>query len=129
MTTSDLETELLGLAGHIAAAQCRFLQRLAEFDQRDGWAGDGIRSCAHWLSWRAGMNLRTATEHLRVAHALQQLPDITAAFAEGQLSYSKARAITRVMGSDTATLTRIAAAIAAGDSDLRHTAADADFGA
>jgi hypothetical protein len=129
MTTSDLETELLGLAGHIAATQCRFLQLLAEFDQRDGWAGDGIRSCAHWLSWRAGMDLRTVTEHLRVAHALQQLPDITAAFAEGQLSYSKARAITRVMGSDTATLTRIAAAIAAGDAELRHTAADADFGA
>jgi hypothetical protein len=27
----DLESELLGLAGHIAAAECRFLQLLAEF--------------------------------------------------------------------------------------------------
>jgi hypothetical protein len=26
-----LESELLGLAGHIAAAQCRFVQRLAEW--------------------------------------------------------------------------------------------------
>jgi hypothetical protein len=74
MTTPDLESELLGLAGHVAAAECRFLQLLAEFDQRNGWAGDGIRSCAHWLSWRAGMSLRTATEHLRVAHALQERP-------------------------------------------------------
>jgi hypothetical protein len=113
MTTGDLESELLGLAGHIAAAECRFLQLLAEFDQRDGWAGDGIRSCAHWLSWRAGMSLRTATEHLRVAHALQKLPKISEAMAAGRISYSKVRAITRITGSDTATLTRIAAAITA----------------
>ncbi|TWF78022.1 HNH endonuclease [Pseudonocardia hierapolitana] len=117
----DLESELLGLAGHIAAAECRFLQLLAEFDQRNGWAGDGIRSCAHWLSWRAGMNLRTAAERLRVAHALRNLPRIREAFAAGQLSYSKVRAITRITGSDTATLTRLAAEIAAGESDLRHT--------
>jgi hypothetical protein len=117
----DLESELLGLAGHIAAAECRFLQLLAEFDHRNGWAGDGIRSCAHWLSWRAGMSLRTATEHLRVAHALRHLPRIAKAFAAGRISYSKVRAITRIAGSDTATLTRLAAEIAAGASDLRHT--------
>jgi hypothetical protein len=121
MSLSELESELLGLAGHIAAAECRFLQLLAEFDDRDGWAGDGIRSCAHWLSWRAGMNIRTAVERLRVAHALHNLPLITEAFAAGQLSYSKVRAITRITGSDTATLNRIAAEIAAGTSDLRHT--------
>jgi hypothetical protein len=120
MPLPDLESELLGLAGHIAAAECRFLQLLAEFDQRNGWAGDGIRSCAHWLSWRAGMSLRTATEHLRVAHALRHLPRISEAFAAGRVSYSKVRAITRIAGSDAATLTRLAAEIAAGASDLRH---------
>jgi hypothetical protein len=122
MSTRDLESELLGLAGHIAAAECRFLRLLAEFDQRDGWAGDGIRSCAHWLSWRAGMSLRTATEHLRVAHALQHLPKISEAMAAGRISYSKVRAITRITGSDTATLTRIAAAIAADPAVLPGTA-------
>jgi hypothetical protein len=120
MNTRDLESELLGLAGHIAAAECRFLQVLAEFDERGGWAGVGIRSCAHWLSWRAGMSLRTATDHLRVAHALRNLPRITEAFAAGRISYSKVRALTRITGSDTAALTRIAAAIASGDPDLRH---------
>lgn len=96
MSLPDLESELLGLAGHIAAAECRFLQLLAEFDLRGGWAGVGVRSCAHWLTWRAGMSLRTATEHLRVAHALTDLPRVTAAFAAGRISYSKVRAITRV---------------------------------
>ncbi|WP_343978638.1 HNH endonuclease signature motif containing protein [Pseudonocardia aurantiaca] len=91
-----MESELLGLAGHIAAAQCRFLQLLAEFDRRDGWAGPGLRSCAHWLSWKAGMSLRTAIEQVRVAHALAKLPRVTEAFAAGRISYSKVRAITRV---------------------------------
>jgi hypothetical protein len=53
MTTPDLESELLGLAGHIAAAEARFLQLLAEFDDRGGWAGDGIRSC-YLIRWLAG---------------------------------------------------------------------------
>jgi hypothetical protein len=45
MPLDDLESELLGPAGHIATTECRFLQLLAEFDQRGGSAGDGIRSC------------------------------------------------------------------------------------
>lgn len=96
LSTRELESELLGLAGHIAAAKCRFLQLLAEFDGRGGWVGPGVRSCAHWLSWQAGMSLRTAAEHVRVAHALAKLPQVTEAFAAGRLSYSKVRAITRV---------------------------------
>ncbi|OZM75885.1 hypothetical protein CFP66_44340 [Pseudonocardia sp. MH-G8] len=120
MSLRDLETEVLSLAGHIAAAECRFLQFLAEFDDREGWAGPGIRSCAHWLSWRAGMSVRTAVEHLRVAHALARLPRISEAFAAGRVSYSKVRALTRVTGTDTAALTRIGAAIAAGEPELRH---------
>ncbi|GAA0902916.1 HNH endonuclease [Pseudonocardia zijingensis] len=121
LTTDALENELLTLAGQLAAAECRFLVLLAEFDDRRGWAIDGVYSCAHWLSWRAGMNIRTANERLRVAHALQQLPKITEAFAAGRLSYSKVRAISRVVGSDSATLTRMAAEIAAGTSDLKYT--------
>jgi hypothetical protein len=91
-----VESELVELAGHLAAATCRFLQLLAEFDRRDGWAGDGVRSCAHWLNWRVGLSLRTAREQLRVAHALTELPAITEAFAGRRISYSKARAMTRI---------------------------------
>lgn len=112
LSLPDLESELLGLAGHIAAAECRFLRLLAEFDDRGGWCGVGVRSCAHWLTWRAGMSLRTATEHLRVAHALTRLPRITEAFATGRISYSKVRAVTRLVGADDAVLDRMAAAAA-----------------
>ncbi|MGQ0717201.1 MAG: DUF222 domain-containing protein [Pseudonocardiales bacterium] len=96
LSTPELESELVGLAGQLAAAQCRFLVLLAEFDARGGWAGPGLRSCAHWLSWRVGMDLRTAREQLRVARALPALPLVTAAFGAGRISYAKARAITRI---------------------------------
>ncbi|MGH3812994.1 MAG: DUF222 domain-containing protein [Pseudonocardiaceae bacterium] len=96
LSTPALEAELVGLAGHLAAAQCRFLLLLAEFDARQAWAGPGLRSCAHWLSRRVGMDLRTAREHLRVARALPALPQVTTAFGTGRISYAKARAITRI---------------------------------
>ncbi|WP_238440103.1 hypothetical protein [Frankia sp. AgB1.8] len=43
----ELEEELCGWAGRIAAATCRMLQVLAAFDRRAGWSGLGMASCAH----------------------------------------------------------------------------------
>lgn len=91
-----LEAEIATLAGHIAAATCRFLLLVGEFDRREGWRSRECLSCAHWLSWKCGMSARTGRDHVRVARALEHLPVTTAAFGAGQLSYSKVRAITRV---------------------------------
>lgn len=91
-----LADEITLLAGQIAAATARFLRLLAEFDDLGCWGGVGIRSLAHWLSFRAGMSLRTARDHVRVARALKDLPVTAAAFEAGELSFSKVRALTRV---------------------------------
>ena len=56
----------------------------------------GAQSCAHWLSWRIGLDSATAREKVRVARALGQLPLLDAALAAGRISYAKVRAITRV---------------------------------
>ncbi len=96
LSDDELEARVLGYAAQIAVLTGRFLDYLAEFDTRGGWSGPGMGSCAQWLSWRAGMNRRTAQEHLRVAHALTGLPQIRAHLASGELSFSKARALTRV---------------------------------
>ncbi|MBJ8337622.1 DUF222 domain-containing protein [Antrihabitans sp. YC3-6] len=92
----EIETEICSLAGQIAAATARFLTLLAEFDARRGWAGWQLHSAAHWLSWKAGISLHTAREQVRVANAVTELPRIAQAFAEGRVSYSKVRALTRV---------------------------------
>jgi hypothetical protein len=97
----DLEREICELAADIAAATCHWLGLIAEFDARGGWAQWGVRSCAHWLSWRLGIGLRAGQEHVRVARALTSLPRLGAAFTAGVLSYSKVRALTRVAQPET----------------------------
>ena len=69
---------------------------LDEFDRHDGWAGDGIRSLAHWLNFKCGLGELVAREKVRVARALRSLPSIDNAFERGEISYSKVRAMTRV---------------------------------
>ena len=91
-----LEREITALASQIHAATCRWLELVAEYDRREGWAQWGCRSCAHWVSHQCGIALGPAREHVRVARRLDELPLIRAAFAEGELSYSKVRALTRV---------------------------------
>jgi len=78
------------------AGNHRFLMLIAEYDNRKGWSDGGTQSCAHWLNYRCGIDLGAAREKVRVAHALESLPKISAAMAEGRLSYSKVRALTRV---------------------------------
>ena len=93
-----LEHEIVELAAQIHAATCRWLELVAEFDRREGWSSWGCKSCAHWVAWRCAISPVAAREHVRVARALAELPLIRAAFARGELSYSKVRALTRVAG-------------------------------
>ena len=90
-----LADEITTLAGHLNAAHYRFLKLLDEFDRREGWAGPGIRSLAHWLNWKCGLGQLVAREKVRVARALRALPLTDAAFERGEISYSKVRAMTR----------------------------------
>ena len=91
-----IEREITRLAAVIAADCCRWLGLIAEFDRRQGWAQWGCHSCAVWVSWQCAVAPPAAREYVRVARRLQELPRIRAAFAAGELSYSKVRALTRV---------------------------------
>lgn len=100
LAVEQIADRLEGYAGQIASMTARFLLLVSEFDRRTGWSGDGIISCAHWLTLRTGLSTRTAQEYVRVARTLDELPKIRAAFGEGRLSYSKVRALTRVVTPD-----------------------------
>ncbi len=95
-----LGNEISRLAAQIHAANYRLLVMIREFDEREAWLDLGMKSCAHWLSWRCGTNVHTGREKVRVAHALAELAKISAAFEQGRLSYSKVRAVTRVANGD-----------------------------
>jgi hypothetical protein len=102
-THSDLDRlsdEIAELSVHLDAATARLLDRLREFDAREGW-NTGFRSCAAWLSWRVGLDLGAARERVRVARALGTLPRLAEALARGEVSYAKVRAVTRVATPET----------------------------
>ncbi len=96
LTLDELEAELATLASHLYAGTCRWLELVAEVDRRGGWSESGAGSLAEWLAWRCALTPRAAREHVRIARRLGELPRIHACFARGELSYAKARALTRV---------------------------------
>ena len=101
VSLDELERQISELAAHIAVATCHWLCLVAEFDDRGGWAEWGVKSCAHWLSWRCSIALGAAREQVRVARRLQELPAVREAFSRGELSYCKVRAVTRVATAET----------------------------
>ena len=99
LTAEQLETiadEIATFAARIDVANHALLTRLRIFDAHEAWGPLGFSSCAAWLSWRVGLGLTAAREKVRVARALGSLPKLDAVFSQGELSYSKVRAITRV---------------------------------
>jgi len=97
----ELGQEIAELAVHLDAATHRLLECVRQFDTERGWAAQGAVSCAHWLSWRIGLDPATAREKVRVARALGNLPTIDAALKSGKVSYAKVRALTRVATAQT----------------------------
>jgi hypothetical protein len=92
----DVEASLVESWRAVSQATHRFLVLLREFDLRQGWKAYGCTDCAEWLDWKCGIARVTAQEKVRVARALWGLPRIEAAFAAGDLSYSKVRALCRL---------------------------------
>jgi hypothetical protein len=88
-----LEAELAEMVAHINAATARCLELALEFRKEGGAACDDF---AAWVAFRCGISTREAREFVRVAEALDELPAIRAAFARGELTFTKVRALTRV---------------------------------
>lgn len=94
----DLERDIAAIAAGLASRMARWLGLIAEFDDRGGARRWGFRSTSAWLAWRCGISARAARDHVRVARWLRDAPLIASAFAEGRLSYSKVRALSKVCG-------------------------------
>src|SRR5882757_5871779 len=88
VSIDELGSRIVGLAGRLASAMCRWLLLVADFDARDGAAPFGFASTARWLSYSCGLSRRTAVEQVRVARALAEFPVLAESMAAGRLSYS-----------------------------------------
>ena len=92
----ELDAAIRRLVRHMNTECYQMLVLVRELDDRFGWKQWGFKTCAEWLAWRSEIGLSAAREQVRTAHALRSLPAISAAFAEGRLTYTKVRALTRV---------------------------------
>jgi Domain of unknown function (DUF222)/HNH endonuclease len=93
---AEVERQLCELAAHTHAAMAELTRLAADFNDLEGWVGEGIRSFSHWVTLNAGFAPHTGEELLRVGEALRTLPHIDAAFAAGRLSFDSARELSRV---------------------------------
>lgn len=100
LSIDDLDRAIVTAAARLNAATHDFLMLIRRFDERAGWLAWSFTSCAEWLHWRCDISKSAAREKVRVAHALKVLPETSMAFARGELSYSKVRALTRVANRD-----------------------------
>lgn len=96
LAVEELGTRIVGLAGRLAAATCRWLLLVAAFDAREGFSRFGLPNTAWWLAHYCGLSRRTARDHVRVARTLAAHPGLAAAMGAGRVSYSHVRAISRV---------------------------------
>jgi hypothetical protein len=73
----------------ISESQRELFRLIAEGDRRQIWRGTGARDMAHWLGMRHGISRWKAGRWIAAAHALETLPDLSRAFASGELGIDK----------------------------------------
>jgi len=96
----ELDTAIGNLFRIINSASYELMVMIREFDERSGWLECSFTDAVSWLMWRCDLNLDVARDKLRIAHALKELPLLSKAFSQGNLPYSKVRALTRVATPD-----------------------------
>jgi hypothetical protein len=91
----EVAHQIVRRVAHLSAAEYQVLVLIREFDRLRGWERSGHRDCAQWLEYHTGMSRITARERVRVAWALEELPETSQAMSRGELNYSKARVLAR----------------------------------
>lgn len=92
----DIEDRLAVIVGQLNALHARLVDLVAEARVTDAWAGLGIRSLTHWLTWKAGVTNQRAAELVRLADAQRTHPELSTQFATGQLTVDQAATAVKV---------------------------------
>jgi len=82
------------------------LRRLAELDRRGIFQRDGHLSTASWLATTFRLGWGHAREQVRLARALQEMPETSRALEEGEISYSAVRLLVNARNAEPAAFHR-----------------------
>ena len=99
------DTDQLGVAmdqlnGLHNAALWQLLRVVAAYERKSACESDGMRTMAEWLCTRYGVGLATARSWVEAATALEGLPLLAHAFAQGRLSFDKLTALLPIVTPD-----------------------------
>ncbi|HEX6422813.1 MAG TPA: DUF222 domain-containing protein [Acidimicrobiales bacterium] len=79
------ESEAVAVMGVVNAAVARLVAAVRVLLEADGWAGRGIRSPEHWLTWKAGISRARAEGLVCIARRAGDLPACWSLFEQGRL--------------------------------------------
>jgi len=97
----EIDRELRRIAKHKVGLDVDEARWLREAERDRIWRVLGFSSGLEYLEEVFGYAPRTANDRLRVAKELEGLPELEAALRDGELPYSAARELTRVMTRET----------------------------
>ena len=92
---NELEDAIEQLHGLSCAAHARLLEQIDSYESTECYRFDGMPDAATWLQSRLGVSRATAREWVRAARRLHSLPHISAAYAQGSLSWDQVRELVR----------------------------------
>ena len=92
--------QLVALGWEINASRHRAVHLAAAFDDEREWFHQGLRGPGQWIARELQIHHSTASEWVRIGHALSFLPLTDAAFAANEISYAKAQILTRWANAD-----------------------------
>jgi hypothetical protein len=81
-----LEADFAELERAAGAVEAELARRAAEIDRRGSFRRDGYLSISSWLAHRFRMAFSAATQLVRVARALEQMPRTREALSQGEIS-------------------------------------------
>ena len=82
----EAERETVAVMGTINAAVARLVRTIRMLIDTEGWAGTGIRSVEHWVTWKAAVSARRAAGLVLMARRMHELPCCFALFEAGRLT-------------------------------------------
>jgi hypothetical protein len=87
-------SDLVGLQRQIDRLEAERCRRLLRFDKQRGWASQAL-SAVSWLRRKCGLSASTASQRLKMARVLPELPTPEKALAAGDIGFQQASVIAR----------------------------------
>ena len=97
--STELRLAVVQMAASISVSDWMFLKMIVEMDRTESWREGGYCNLSNWLDHQCGLGPLGNASGLE-RHSMY-LPRVDAAFRDGQISYSKVRAISRVATKET----------------------------